>query len=148
MKTSKFILLLIFAFVLFCGGSCEKKEGQYFITIQNNSDKEIIFTLDLYSSISQDTMCFGTMITKEYKNLIRNFMIKPNSSKKKEIDLIVEDIQKYPDFKLSIGIFNRIDVDTMSCEEFKQNYPLKKEWSLTLADMEACDWTLVYTPDE
>jgi hypothetical protein len=36
----------------------------------------------------------------------------------------------------------------MSCEEFKQKYPIKKEWGVTLVDMEARDWTLVYTPEE
>ena len=54
----------------------------------------------------------------------------------------------HPKDTMYLGVFNRIDIDTMSCEEFEKTFPLKKEWKVTLADMEACDWTLVYTSEE
>ena len=62
--------------------------------------------------------------------------------------MIVNTLQTNPNFMWSLGVFNRIDIDTMSCEEFEQKFPLKKEWKVTLADMQACDWTLVYEPKE
>jgi hypothetical protein len=148
MKKYRYILL-IFISVLFCNGSCKSREGEYFITIQNNSDKEIIFIGSLlHTSITQDTMCFKPMTKMEYEDFIYNNMIKPYSSRKIEIDMIVKEMQTYPDIVWHVGIFNRIDIDTMSCEEFKQKYPLKKEWNITSADMQATDSTLVYTSEE
>ncbi len=146
MKTYKFILL-IFISTLFCNGSCESQEKQYFITIQNNSDKEIVFQGSLLSSIAQDSMCFKPMTGMEYEDFIYLRLIKPYSSRKVEIDIIVKNLQANPDIMWSLGIFNRIDIDTMSCEEFEQQFPLKKEWKVTLADMQAADWTLIYTPE-
>ena len=139
-----FILLL----VLFVNSGCEYKEGHRFI-IQNNSDLEIIPIFDRYYSISQRPVCVKPDTRIEYGDFIYSNMIKPYSSKKIGIDGLVEHMQTYPDIIKwwSLGIFNRIDMDTMSCEEFKEKYPLKKEWKVTLADMQACDWTLVYEPD-
>ena len=144
MKIHKFILSL-FIFTLFYNGSCEKPRGQYFLTIQNNSDKEIIFQGSLYSSM-QDTTCFNikAWTTMEYQNFIYDRLIKPYSSRKIEIDMTVGFLQTHPNNIWSVGIFNRIDIDTMSCEEFIEKYPLKHEWRVTLADMESSDWTLVY----
>ncbi|OJX83230.1 MAG: hypothetical protein BGP01_06965 [Paludibacter sp. 47-17] len=141
-------ILLIFITALFCNGSCERRENQYFITIQNNSDKEIIYQGSLYSSIALDTMCFKPMSNMEYQELIYRCLIKPYSSRKIEIDMIFNTLQTNPNIMWSLGVFNRIDIDTMSCEEFERAFPLKKEWVVTLADMEANDWTLVYTPED
>jgi hypothetical protein len=146
MKTCKFVLLIFISF-LFCNGGCEERKEQYYLIIQNNSDKEIVFTGSGYSSVSQDTQCIKPLIKFEYENFIYSAMIKPYSSKKMGIDMIIEQMQKY-NLAWSLGIFNRIDMDTMPCEEFKQKYPLKHEWKVTLADMEACDWILVYPPKE
>jgi len=59
-------------------------------------------------------------------------------------------MRTYPDiiWKWSIGIFDWDDVDKMSCEEFERVYPIKKVWDLTLEELEACNWTLVYSPGE
>lgn len=142
------LILLIFISALFCCISCESQEKHFFITIQNNTDKEIVYQGSLHSSIALDTMCFKPMTKKEYEDFIYSRLIKPYSSKKIEIDMIVNNMEANPDIVWSLGIFNRIDIDTMSCEEFKQVFPLKKEWKVTLADMQACDWTLVYTPED
>jgi hypothetical protein len=147
MKKYNIIILLLFVCILLGSGSCENREGQYYITIQNNSDKEVIFMGSTHSSVTQDTQCIKPTTNFEYVDFIYSNTIKPFSSKKKEIDRLVEHMQTY-NLTWSLGIFNRIDMDTMSCEEFKQKYPLKKEWQATLADMEACSWTLVYTPEE
>lgn len=80
------LILLIFIFVLFCNGSCEGKEGQYFITIQNNSDEEIIFIWATHSM--RDAICINLLPKREYQNFIHSFMIKPNSSRRLGIDLV------------------------------------------------------------
>ncbi|MDR3340799.1 MAG: hypothetical protein LBT25_12055 [Candidatus Symbiothrix sp.] len=45
---------------------------------------------------------------------------------------------------LYIGVVYRIDMDTMSCEEFKEKYPIKKIWKLTKADAESANWMVTY----
>ena len=128
-----------------CCSSCERDEGQYFI-IQNNSDKEIVI-INSNHSVAQDTSCFIQNMTKrEYQDFIYYRMIPPHSNKNFERIMWSESLISRPNATLHIGVFCRKDVDAMSCEEFKQEYPLKHEWKLTLADMEACNWTLVYPP--
>jgi len=80
--------------------------------------------------------------------MIRYFLISPYSSRKIGIDIMVDYLQTYPNATWFLAVFNREDIDNMSCEEFKKAYPLKKEWQLTFEDLQACDWTLVYTPEE
>ena len=45
-------------------------------------------------------------------------------------------------------VFNVIDYDTMSLDEFKNKYPIKHVFKVTLQDMIDRDWTLIYPPDE
>jgi len=145
MKPYKYIPFILF-FALFVNGSCEYKEGHRFI-IQNNSDLEIIPIFDMYYSISQRPVCIKPSTRIEYGDFIYYNAIKPYSSKNFERTRAAEDLMSHTTDTIYIGVFNRIDIDTMSCEEFKEKYPLKKEWKVTLADMQACDWTLVYELD-
>jgi len=144
MKACKFVLLILI-FFLFCNVSCEPREGQRFI-IQNNSEQEIIIQFSQYTPVSQTPDCMKPATKFEYQNFIYEKMIKPYSSKNFERNGggIGELVLKYPNDTLSIGVFNRMDIDTMSCEEFEEKFPLKHEWRVTLADMKACDWILVY----
>ena len=84
----------------------------------------------------------------EYQELIYLCLIKPYSSRKIGIDLIINTLQTNPNFMWFLGIFNCMDVDTMTCEEFKRKFPLKHEWKVTLKDMVANNWTLVYPPED
>ncbi len=147
MKTYK-LILLIFISALFCNGSCEHQENQRFI-IQNNSNKEIII-MNSFFSIAQDTLCINLdLLTRiEYQDFIRDRMIAPHSNKNFERIMWGESMISRPNDTLYIGVFYRADMDTMPCEEFEREFPLKKEWKVTLADMQAADWTLIYTPDE
>jgi len=146
MKTQKFILL-VFVFVLFCSGSCEREEWQRFI-IQNNSDMEIIVVFNVHNSIDYPQCIINrTKMTRmEYQNFIYDNRIVPHSNRDfgRRFRITLNELQESVIDTLYVGAFYRIDIDTMSCEEFKQKYPLKKEWILTLADMEAVNWTLVY----
>ena len=145
MKPYKYIPFILF-FALFVNGSCEYKEGHRFI-IQNNSDLEIIPIFDRYYSISQRPVCVKPDTRIEYGDFIYHNAIKPYSSQNFERTGAAEDLMSHTTDTIYIGVFNRIDIDTMSCEEFKEKNPLKKEWKVNLADMQACDWTLVYEPD-
>jgi len=146
MKVYKYIVLL-FVLPLFINGSCEDNENQRFI-IRNNSDKEIII-INSYRSVAEETSCFIQNMTKrEYQDFIYYRMIPAHSNKNFERIMWGESLISRPNDTLYIGVFCRKDIDTMSCEEFKQKFPLKKEWKVTLADMQACDWTLVYTPED
>jgi len=139
------VFLVVFIFILFSNGSCETDNQQYFITFQNKSDEELIF-IGSYNSFNQDSDCLKPVTTFEYENFINDNMIKPNAIKKIGIDLLVKEMQKYPDIVTNyyFAVFNRIDVDTMSCELFKDKYPLKKEWIFTIKDLEANDLNLVF----
>ena len=75
-------------------------------------------------------------------------MISPHSSRKIGIDGVIESMKDDLGRSYSLGVFNRIDLDTMSCERFKQVYPLKKEWVLNIDDLLSGNLTLVYTPEE
>ena len=83
---------------------------------------------------------------REYENYIYYKSIKPHSSK--NMVNIAASILNKPNDTTYIWVFNRIDLDTMSCDEYNKFFPLKKEWKVTMADMEACNWTLEYTPKE
>jgi hypothetical protein len=138
----KSILLVsaAFYFFLFFSGSCGDRIEQPLI-IQNNSEQEIVV---LYSYFPMNNECFvgGNETKQEYKDFMYYRAIKSYSSK--NLSGLGSSVVANKQDTTYIYVFNRIDMDTMPCEEFKQKYPLKKEWKVTLADMEACDWTLVY----
>jgi len=136
--------------VLHCGGSCERADNnQYHLTIYNNSEEDIVSFGSLYHSMALEKECVKPSTRLEYLDLKRK-VIKPYSSQINGIDLVVDFMRTYPDiiWKWSIGIFDWDDVDKMSCEEFERVYPIKKVWDLTLEELEACNWTLVYSPGE
>jgi hypothetical protein len=142
-------ILLIFISVLFCNSSCEHQEDRQRFIIQNNSDKEIIVLFSESNAMEhKDKFCIKKLMRLEYGDLIRYYMIEPNSHKNIGIRGIGDRILEQPMDTLSISAFYRVDMDAMSCEEFEQEFPLKKEWKVTLSDMQAADWTLIYTPED
>ena len=88
------------------------------------------------------------MMRSEYEEFIYDFMISPHSSRKIGIDGVIELMKDDAGRSLSIGVFNRTDLDTMSCERFKLIYPLKKEWVLNLDDLLSGNLTIIYSPEE
>lgn len=138
-------ILSVFVFVLLLVG-CEQRENHRFI-IQNDSDKELIIIWAQFS-IAKNPFCinFSRMGRQEYRDFIRDRMIRPHSYKNFEEIGFAESMMGSPNRILYFSVFYRIDMATMSCEEFKEKFPIRKEWRVTLADMEANDWTLVYTP--
>ena len=145
------VCILIITSIFLCGASCEGPvEDQNSIILLNNSDQEIVYQGGCVLSMSRDTFCYtrAVMMKSEYEEFLYDFMISPHSSRKIGVDGVIEIMTEDPGQSLSIGVFNRTDLDTMSCERFKQVYPLKKEWVLNLDDLLSGDLTLVYTPEE
>ena len=134
---------MIFISLLFCNAGCKYEEGQRFI-IQNNSEQKIIIQISQYIPVSQVSDCMKPTTKFEYEKFIYEKVINPYSMKNLERNGIGELVLKSPNDTLYIGVFNFVDMDTMSCEEFKQKFPLKYEWKVTLSDMEVCDWILMY----
>jgi hypothetical protein len=131
----KTIFLIISAvFFLFCSGSCE--DDRIFI-VQNNSDMDIIIMNARYKDVIEP-WCIYT--GDEDFNAERE--VKANSTK--NVKLIYTSINYSPLDTTYLIFFNRMDIDTMTCEEFKEKWPVKKVWALTKKDAEALDWTLVY----
>ncbi len=134
------IISSLFVFTLFCSGSCENRIEQRFI-IQNNSEQEIVVIYSTFT-INSPVCLKGNDTKQEYVDFIYHNAIKPNSDKNITGlgGLMIANLQD----TTYIYVFNRLDMDTMSCDEFKLKYPLKKEWKVTVADMEEDNWTLVY----
>jgi len=142
MKTHNSILLM-FIFALFCNGSCEYEEGQQFL-VQNNSGEEIIVVWSFNTPIPKQSACIKPTTEFEFEKLIHSSMVKPHSSKNFERNRVSEWLMSHSNDTLYVGVFNLIDIDTMSCEQFEHTFPIKHEWRITLADMKARDWILVY----
>lgn len=146
MKGLKSIMLL-FVVLLLCGNSCEEKEDKYIVTIQNQSNEELIYQGSTYETSLADTIfCLKPDGKRSRQNMFRN-SIKPHSYKRIGIDFLVNDLRENG-VKWSLFLFDIMDVDTMTCEEFARKYPLKKMWTLTWDELEACDWTLMYTSED
>lgn len=83
---------------------------------------------------------------REYEGILRDGCISAHSFK----NFDRWRTYMYESFKfdtLYIGVFNKLDFDTLSLEEFKSKYPIKYEFKVTLQDMIDRDWTLVYPPN-
>lgn len=146
MKSLRYILFS-FIPILFCNNSCEYEEGQRFIVV-NNSDEEIVVTWSYYSPIPKESGCIKPVTKDDLEELIYTNMVEPNSRKNFERIGLGEWLMSPSNDTLHIGIFNFTDIDTMTCEEFENVFPIKQEWAVTLEDMESYDWTLVYPGSE
>ena len=149
------ILYLLIPVLLFCNGCHAPKEDQYHITLINNSDEEIIWTWGTPGPRPKESI--GTLkpsIRLEYTDLIHE-LIKPYTTEVRGIDWLVERLMISPNSTtLEIYCFDGYkemswrDVRDMSYGEFDQKFPLKKTWGLSLEDLEARNWTFVYSPEE
>lgn len=130
-------------------GSCERQEdkNKYHLIIQNNSDKILYVEGSICFSVALDSTCKKPTTRMEYNQLI-HYLTQPFTSQKMGADVIVDEMMIHPETIWSIGVFHWEDIETMSCEEFTRVFPLKKLWELTLDDLESCNWTLVYSPEE
>ena len=138
MKKISIILII----KVLCLISCTPQQR---FTIVNDSEEEIMVVRHGRRSILRDSIFIHPDYTAkdEYKEILRDTRIKPHSSR--AIEHWGNWMYKYPDTTF-FGVFNIIDLDTMSLEEFKSKFPIKHEFKVTLQDMIDRDWTLVYPP--
>lgn len=134
--------LLLLIPIIICVGSCEgheKHKDKYNLTIVNNSDTVIAFMKAFNLSFTSDTICIKPGNTRmEHKKFIDYNSIAPHSSKILGVDSSIDYWKRSPHFsRFSIGIFYLDDVLTLSCEDFIRCYPLKREWVLSVEDLEA-----------
>jgi hypothetical protein len=137
-----FLITSVFIFLLFCFGTCKDSQPEQGLMIHNNSDQEIIAMFALYIPINKDTMCIKPTTKFEYEDFIYFNAIKSYSSK--NFERINKGVIEVPHDTLYVGVFHRADMDAMSCEEFKEKYPIKKIWKLTKADAESANWMVTY----
>lgn len=144
MKAYKTYLVFLFVLPLFINNNCKHNEEHPSFVIKNESDKEIVVQFSLYGPIGQDTCCMKPQTTYEYSELMHSKVVSPNSEKC--FEEMAELMIHHPADTLYIGAFYLDDIDTMSCEEFEQLFPIQKEWKITLSQLEELDWTLNYIP--
>lgn len=147
MKSYRYMILIFFS-ALFCNGSCEHSAVGHPFILRNNSNKAIVVQFATDSPISQVPSCMKPATSSEYEKMIHQKVVFSNTEKNFERNRLGEYMVSRPNDTLYIGVFHLTDIDTMSCEEFEQEFPLKKEWKVTLAEMQATDWTLVYISEE
>ena len=140
MKT-KLIYASIFIFILqlFCFGSCEKTEP-FGIIIHNNSKQDIIIIYGSSFKLEDRPNCIKPNTSFEYKDMISDLCIKARSSK--NFEMLFSSVNKFD--TVYTYVFNRADVDTLSCEEFEKINPIQKRWDLTKKVMEQQNWILSY----
>ena len=132
-KYIKYILLL------FCFFACENEEEDDFL-IFNNSDQEI---LAIYTRFENELGCVKPTTDFEYKKFIRSYGIGKHSSKNfKGIKNILFHDPPYN--YIYLYIYNRADVDNLSCEEFIELDPLKAKYIITLESAIEMNWMLAY----
>ena len=145
-KTLFYLFLFSFLSVSSC---CENVNVDAF-KIVNNTDDDILFFYDKVSHykfkvIGGPLEEGGT--TWEYKHLLKNACISAHSYK--YFDYMKPMFYRaFESDTLYIAIFNMLDYDTLSRDEFKSKYPIKYEYKVTLQDMIDCDWTLIYPPND
>lgn len=143
MKIKNIILVLIIP--IFCFGTCRNEEelGQSLIILNNSSEK--IVPAFAYFPTDSINICIKPT-NKFEKAAIEDATIPANSSKK--LEGIARVLVNHPYDTLYVHIYNRIDIDNMSCEELNMERPIKKSWAITKADADALNWTLIYSPEE
>lgn len=142
MKIKKILILII---PIFCFGACRNNEenGQI-LFIQNHSNYHIVPIFAYYKSMDNRDICIKPTNKFQMADL-EDVTIPPSSSKTQKG--IANFFIDHPSDTLYVYIYNRIDIDNMSCEEFNSERPIQKSWAITKADIEAVNWTLVYEPD-
>lgn len=113
--------------------------------IVNDSDDDIVFFYDKESLYSHKVIRPIRETSSEYKNLLRNGCIPAHSYK--QFDYMKKMVYRtFESDTLFIAVFNLLDYDTLSTEEFDNKYPIKHEYQVTLQDLIDCDWTLFFPP--
>lgn len=136
------IFIILSLFFISCFD--DSKDSDSF-KIVNDSDDDIVFFYDKVSHYSHKVIRPIRETSSEYKNLLRNGCIPAHSYK--HFDYMKKMVYRtFESDTLFIAVFNLLDYDTLSTEEFDNKYPIKHEYQVTLQDLIDCDWTLFFPP--
>ena len=138
------LLLLVLNFI-----SCRNEDTEVnSIKIVNNSNDDVVILLQRDSFYDNPTNeggypYLGTR--QEYRDHIKYRCINAHSYKYlNNYKIYISEL--FVTDTLFMGVFNRLDYDTLSREEFKTIYPIKHEYKITLQYMQDQDWTIIYPP--
>lgn len=118
------------------------------IKIVNNSNEDIVVFYgreSYYESLLIGGPREGNLTNREYRDFLRERCITAHSSKQLD-DLRTYIKETFISDTLYMSVFNLMDYDTLSREEFKIIYPIKHEYKITLQYMLNQDWTIIYPP--
>ena len=139
-----FISIVLSLFFISCFDDSKDSDSFKFV---NNSDDDIMFVYGKVSHYTRKMIRPYRETSSEYNNLLRNGCIPAHSYK--HFDYMKKMVyEAFESDTLFIAVFNLLDYDTLSTEEFDNKYPIKHEYQVTLQDLIDCDWTLVFPPDE
>ena len=138
----KIIILSMLLISTFFAETCVKKEEGQSLIIQNNSNEKIIpYVACIHPTLDKDPGCLKPSGKFERSDYLDGQILPKSSKKFEEIGSLFIN---HPLDTMYIYLYNCIDIDNMSCEEFRQKNPIQKRWAVTKSDVEACNWTLVY----
>lgn len=136
------LLLLVLNFI-----SCRNEDTEVnSIKIVNNSNDDIVVFYgreSYYESLLIGGPREGNLTNREYRDFLRERCITAHSSKQLD-DLRTYIKETFISDTLYMSVFNLMDYDTLSREEFKTIYPIKHEYKITLQYMQDQNWTIVY----
>lgn len=146
---NKILLVLFFVLNLALVSCHDDNKGVDSIKIVNNSEDDIVIIYGRESHYKH--MVIGGpkegSTNREYLEFLRDGCIPAHSFKYLDhLKTIV--CRSFESDTLFMAVFNMLDYDTLSREEFKSKYPIKYDYQITLQNMIDCDWTLFYPPYE
>lgn len=135
-----FRLILLITLPLFLLG-CPDSEGDAdsTITFVNNSDKTILEYSK--SFIYPDTSII--MGTSPFDEKVKQFAIKPHSTYKKQ-DNWKSYLSKSKSGIMTIFLFDKAIVDTVSWDKIRKDYLVAKRYEYTLHQLDSLNWTITY----
>lgn len=127
----KMNILVVLSIILFSAG-CEKLvDHGYYLTVQNNTND----TVWCYSSYK-----YPDTSLSESKPLLQ--MIRPESYTRLDSKDKWEDV--LPKDTIIVFIFSKDTVDAYSWEDVRTEYNVLKRYDLSISDLEAMNWTIIY----
>jgi len=139
MKTLFLYLVLIITFV-----QCRKEseDCHFFVTIQNNSDNDVVFSTlgflldpDSCSLLDKNTLSLATFESIKYRPYPHPDCIERRVEAEGNLHtLLILDPNNYT-------------TDAVPCEEFEERNTILRSYVLTLEDLEHLDYTINYPED-
>ena len=139
MKTPLLYLVLLITFV-----QCRKEseDCHFFVTIQNNSDNDVVFSTPEFLLDPNSCSLFDE----------NTLLLSPSQSTKYRPYPHPDCIERVLEFEGNLrALFivdpNNYTTDAVPCEEFEERNTILRTYILTLADLERMNYTINYPED-